>query len=81
MRNHETLTTKPVIPTVLAVTSCPKHNAFMGIPCFHMRKGAGNGYYAGICNDRALRAGCNGEVDPRSIHAPTRQANRPAKKR
>lgn len=34
---------------------CARHNVPVGVPCFHLRMGSREGYYAGICNVRATK--------------------------
>lgn len=43
------------IRSVIAEFDCGRHNAPVGIPCFHLRMDSREGYYAGICNVRATK--------------------------
>lgn len=62
----EAPTTELYLEKVMNV-SCFKHNAIQGVPCFHIPKQSGFGYHAGICNKRAIIAGFNAPIDPRSL--------------
>lgn len=58
-------TTETYIPTILDRTDCTKHNALLGMPCWYIPKRFG--YYAGICNARAVAAGFNHEISASSV--------------
>lgn len=57
------------IPIVMDRDECGRHGAPLGIPCFHVPKSSGNGYYAGICNKRAKKAGFNSRVSPEAMRS------------
>lgn len=57
--------------------ACDRHNAPEGIPCFHLRMGTREGYYAAICNARAKKR-WNGVSTPPTISIKT--TNRTFKK-
>lgn len=65
------------IHEVLARATCDKHNAPVGVPCFHMPKAANglSGYYAAACGGRIRHAGFNGRISPESMRtkAPTKK--------
>lgn len=42
------------IPKILE-TPCGRHSRPVGIPCFHVPKLNGFGYYAGVCDFRAKK--------------------------
>lgn len=56
---------------IIGRQECKKHNAPLGLPCFTIRKGKGNGYFPAICNKRAVKAGANGKISEASL--PTRK--------
>lgn len=45
------------IRVVVDQFDCSRHDNYapVGIPCFHLRMDSRDGYYAGICNVRALK--------------------------
>ena len=43
------------IREIVAETSCKRHEAPAGTPCFELRMDSQEGYYAGICNTRAIK--------------------------
>lgn len=53
------------------LVDCDRHDAVPGVPCFTMRKNSGSGYYAGICNYRAILAGANGRISQSSYQQRT----------
>lgn len=55
------------IQTILDREACNRHQAPNGIPCFHIPKSTENGYFAGICNRRAKKAGFIGSPGPQSL--------------
>lgn len=56
---------------ILDRVKCDRHKAPTGIPCFHIPKGDGEGFYAGICGLRINRAGCTGKISPLSLQQKT----------
>jgi hypothetical protein len=50
-------------------TSCDRHNAPTGVPCWHMPKQAEGteGYYASICGKRIRKAGFIGKISASSM--------------
>ncbi len=50
-------------------TTCEKHNAPLGIPCFHIPKheAVGEGYYAAICGARIRKHGFIGKISPTAM--------------
>jgi hypothetical protein len=50
------------IVAIMDRQGCKKHHAPEGTPCFTLRKSSGNGYFAAICNKRAVLAGVNGKI-------------------
>lgn len=65
--DREAPTRDPYVPTVLDRMSCDNHKAPRGIPCFHIPKKDESGYFGGICNTRAVRAGFNNPIRPQSL--------------
>jgi hypothetical protein len=62
------MTSEKFIEKVLERTDCKKHKAFTGIPCFHIRPANSKfGYLAGICNNRAKRAGYNAPISESAV--------------
>lgn len=57
------------IASILERTTCKKHGAQEGAPCWNVRTGSANwsGFLAAICGARVKRAGFNGKVDPSSL--------------
>lgn len=56
------------ITRIVNSTTCADHAAgITGMPCFHVPKLGGFGYFAGICGKRAKKAGMNGRVSPASL--------------
>ena len=55
------------ISIILDREGCNKHNALKGAPCFLIRKHHGFGYYAGVCNKRAKRAGFSGKISAKAL--------------
>lgn len=62
----EAPTTELYMDKVLNIT-CLRHNAIQGVPCFHIPKKDGYGYHPAVCNKRAIIAGFNAPIDPRSL--------------
>lgn len=58
-------TTERFLPVVLDRGACVTHNVPVGIPCFHLARR--DGYYAGICDSRARKAGFVGKISPESL--------------
>lgn len=50
-------------------TICKKHGAPEGIPCWHLPKSNGFGYYPAICGGRIRLAGFAGKISPQSMRA------------
>lgn len=59
------------IKKLMDLVECKRHKAPQGIPCFHMPKNTGFGFYAGICNKRAVSAGANGRISQSSYQQRT----------
>jgi hypothetical protein len=59
--------------------ACNKHVAPLGIPCFHLPRNYGFGFYPAICNKRAKLAGATGKISQSSYQ--TKQQRRPQQKR
>jgi len=53
------------IPIVLDSVGCKKHNAIIGVPCFHIPKMFG--YNAGVCGKRIKASGFVGKVSPDAL--------------
>jgi len=64
------------IEKIIGIQPCDKHLAPHGIPCFHMPRGNGNGYYPAICNQRAVAAGKNGKISESSYQTKQKQQRR-----
>lgn len=60
-------TTDLHIPDVLSRSTCYEHDALAGVPCYMIPNESDYGYHIGICNKRAIAAGKNGIIDPRSL--------------
>lgn len=60
-------TTDLYLPRVMARKACERHRVPEGVPCFHVPKKDESGYFAGVCNDRAIRAGFNNPIRPESL--------------
>lgn len=65
------------IQHAMDTTSCTRHKATTGIPCWHVRKGAKGleGYYAAICGSRIRKAGFVGKISPESIRSKSPKAD------
>lgn len=50
-------------------TSCKKHDAPKGVPCWTLSKNVKGGFgrYAAICGTRIRKAGYNGQISPSSM--------------
>lgn len=59
-------TTELYIPKIVERLGCAKHNAAPRKPCFVIPTLAGQ-YLMAVCNTRAVSAGCNHPIDPRSL--------------
>jgi hypothetical protein len=58
------------LPSVFNRVGCMKHEARRGQPCFRFYTEDDNGYerpHIGTCNERALKAGFVGEINPTSL--------------
>lgn len=70
-RNHdEPPTTDLFMSQVIVSTTCIKHNADETQPCFKhwpLTDDQGLPMIWGICNHRAIKAGFNGTIDPKSL--------------
>lgn len=64
---------------VLNKAACKKHNAGLGIPCFHTPKNSfgQSGYYAAACGSRIRKAGYVGTISHESMRskAPTKKTD------
>lgn len=54
------------ILSLIDKVECKRHKAPTGTPCFHIPKTNENGYFVGICNQRAVKAGANGKISENS---------------
>lgn len=61
------------IRRVIDSVECKKHNALLGVPCFHIKPGRPDafGYLAGICGRRIREHGFTGDVTPMSMSLKT----------
>jgi hypothetical protein len=59
-------TTELFIERILNREACDKHNAPLGIPCWHVNTTT-EGYKPAICNERAISAGCNNKISDKSM--------------
>jgi hypothetical protein len=58
------------IDDIVDQTSCDKHNATQGVPCFQVKYGSGfakGEFGPGVCGSRIKKAGYNGKIDPSSL--------------
>lgn len=61
------MTTDVYIPAVLHATRCRRHDADYNQACFNVPKSDESGYFVGICNHRAKRAGMDNPINPHSL--------------
>lgn len=61
------ITKELYIPRVIQDQECKRHNAPIGIPCFHIPRSDGFGYYAAVCNRRAKNTGFRHAIDENSL--------------
>lgn len=52
---------------VIQETSCSKHDAWSGEPCWSLPAGHGRGETIAVCNDRARRAGMTGYISKHAM--------------
>lgn len=69
----DTPTDQHFIPAAVFSTTCLKHEASRGEPCFEIPAGASRVNHYGICNTRAIQAGYDGKIDPRSMAMPPKR--------
>lgn len=62
-------TTELFLPNIVATTSCSRHGAHGGEYCFSFGALNDRKVVGGICNQRALKAGYNGEIKFSSLQA------------
>lgn len=55
------------INEISSTTSCEKHDAKFGYPCYRILNKVTGKEHWGICNKRAIRAGRNGKVRAESL--------------
>lgn len=56
------------IDDIVSRTSCKKHNASHGIPCFNVIYDNDKGEHGpAVCGNRIKRAGFNGKIHPNSL--------------
>lgn len=63
----DTPSTDLFVDKVIDFTACDRHDAKEGYPCFWATAYTSDNTIQGICNTRALRAGYNGYINPRSL--------------
>ncbi len=66
MKHHHD-DSEPKLQKVMDFGGCKKHNAPQGVPCFHIPKSIGSGYFAGVCGRRAKTAGFNAPISDKSV--------------
>lgn len=54
------------IETIVQRQSCTKHKALLGAPCWNIYPSIG-GALPAVCNDRILKAGFVGDIQPSSL--------------
>lgn len=60
-------TTDLFMPIVLDMVPCDRHRVELNVPCFQVPKKDESGYFPGICNHRAKRAGFDAPIRPQSL--------------
>lgn len=56
------------IVDIINRTTCEKHKAEKGEPCYHIRYNEKrNAYGPAICGSRVIKAGFNGQIHPSSL--------------
>lgn len=65
---YDTPTSDLYIPTVIDRVACGLHNMPLGVPCFHVQLNRNTQAIApAICNNRAIKAGYVGRINPASL--------------
>lgn len=68
------------IISIIARTTCGKHNAASFEPCYAIPADTSEKMFFGICNKRAVKAGANGKISQSSYQTRKQQPTRPRKK-
>ena len=55
------------IERIVEGTSCGKHSASVGIPCWAVDGGTPGNFVVGVCGSRIREAGFNGKISPAAI--------------
>lgn len=67
-------TTALFVERIMNRESCDNHKVPLGVPCWHIHTTSA-GYKPAICNERAIRAGCNSPISEKAV-----QLNRPPRR-
>jgi hypothetical protein len=55
------------IERIMTATSCGKHKAGEGLPCYIVNSGVTSNVYIGVCGKRIKKAGFTGSISPTSL--------------